>query len=118
MLLERPETILRALMIIAANGGRITVPEFAKAFFPRSKASPSGLLKAAAGQLGRLARGGYLTRISKGQYALADRGMCMLRKDQDPGPPRWPDPVPPPPPVVLVPAWNPWLYPRPWPGPR
>ena len=83
-MLERHDTILRALRIIEQKGGWISAFDFGCAMWPASpniKREPGKVAKAGGGMLGRLMRGGLLQRHARGIYALTDEGRRYLTTD-------------------------------------
>jgi hypothetical protein len=92
---ENNRTYAEILAIVAGNGGRIDVRTFARLRWPHSlllsrparKAGPGGhrelgapLHSAAAGLLGRVAWQGYLRRVDRGVYEMAERGREFLAR--------------------------------------
>jgi hypothetical protein len=99
---ERVDTILRALRIVSSAGGAVGVDHFSRQFWPNAAnwdRQPTRQLKAGAGFLGRLRGGGYLTRCTRGVYAINDTGRAFLAcggapNSAAPGPPNAPKTAP------------------------
>jgi hypothetical protein len=106
-MLERRDTILKALSIIAQAGGKIGAFDFGRAMWPKSRflaRDPGKVTKPAAGMLGRLSWAGLVGRYSRGIYGLTERGRTYLAYGGSPPvapapPPPPPAPAPPPQPV-------------------
>lgn len=111
-MLERRDTILKALSIVAQAGGTISAYDFGARMWPKSPhiaRNPGKVAKAGAGQLGRLMWAGLVGRHKRGIYSLSERGRTYLAYGGSPpvvpAPP--PPPAPPAPPPLAVQGYAP-----------